>query len=455
MGLATVSEMSSRLLVSVGLLAGIATAQVPPGQYLAAVRAPGGEMYYVDPQTRSNTPLTISTTLVADWPNCVTMTSPSAGFIGTFNNPAIYSISLSGRSVTEKQLNTTTLPTGEVTQIQVVAGTIYFAQPTALWSMPLIGGAPTMLVDMTKVTGWPTSGFLNAMAAGIQYVYLGVWPVGELFVHDVSKKTTTLMLTLPNSKQPATGFSPVNMQLAYPSIVSTQLVCLSLYGDVATVDTKAGKVTQHLYHAVAAGVGGTTYKDSLCENTDTGDWALGSRDGSVDMLVPVGTGQVGRNDVSPVGSGSPLTNNRIVGIWYNPAGASYKAFGAGCAGSGAYIPTSVGRGAPTKGNSGFGFGVDSTRNGTTTAILIIGLNNTSPYPVDWTNFGAPSCFQHTDLLLLVGSTTTGIADGLGSGTVPAPVPKDLTATVHTQWAVFDPANALGIVLSDARTLALT
>jgi len=430
-----------------------ALAQVPKGQYLVTVRAPGGEMYYVDPQARKATPLTISSTLAADWANCVTMTSGTTGFVGTFNNPAVYSITLSGTKVTEKKLNTSALGTGEVAQIAVVAGTVYFVQPTALWSMPIAGGAPTQLVDMTKVTGWPTTGLVNGMAASIRGVYLGVWPVGELFFYDSAKKTTSLMLMLPNSKYPATGFSPVNLQLRSPAIVSTTLMCCSLYGDIVAIDTTNGKITSHLFHKTALAAGSLN-KDSFTENTDTGDWVIGSRDGSIDVFVPVGTGQLGRNDVAGVGTGVTPASNRVVGIWYNPTGASYKAFGAGCAGSGGFIPTSVARGAPAKGNSGFGFGLDGARNGTATAILIIGLTNSSPYPVDWTTFGAPSCFQHTDLVLLIGSSSSGIADGLGFATVPAPVPSNVTATVHTQWAVFDPSNALGIVLSDARTLVL-
>ncbi len=414
-------------------------------------------MYYVDSQTRKATRLSVSTTLAADWPNCVAMTSASAGFVGTFNNPAIYAISLSGTTVSEKKLNTSALSTGEVAQIAVVAGTLYFAQPTALWSMPVAGGAPTLLVDMTKVNGWPASGLVNALAANIRGVYLGVWPVGEVFAYDISKKTTTLLLTLPNSKYPATGFAPVNMQLTAPAVVSTTLMCLGLYGDMVAIDLTTGKVQSHLFHATALATttASESYnKDSFAENTDTGDWVMGSRDGSLDILVPVGTGQLARNDVTGVGSGTPANTNRVIGIWYNPAGAVYKAFGAGCAGSGGYVPTSVARGAPTKGNTGFAFGLDGARGGTATAILIFGINNASPYPFDWTMFGAPSCFQHTDLLLLVGSSSSGVVNGLGLATVPAPVPASLTATVHTQWAVFDPANALGIVLSDARTLVL-
>ncbi|MHC4079379.1 MAG: hypothetical protein ACYST0_13170, partial [Planctomycetota bacterium] len=255
------------LLTSAAATTG-ARAQVPSGQYLTTVRAPGGEMYYVDPQARRATGLTISATLATDWANCVVMTSPSTGYVGTFNNPSVYAITLSGTKVTEKKLNTSALATGEVSQIAVVAGTLYFAQPTTLWSMSVAGGAPTQLVDMTKVTGWPTNGLVNALAASVRSVYLGVWPVGEVFVYDMGKKTTSLMLTLPASKFPATGFSPVNMQLTSPAIVSSTLMCCGLYGDVVAINATTGKVTSHLFHKTAVGAG-TTNKDSFTENTDT------------------------------------------------------------------------------------------------------------------------------------------------------------------------------------------
>jgi hypothetical protein len=456
MHLSPCSRIPVLVLVATTFAAPVA-AQVPPGQYLAAVRAPAGEMYYVDTQTRKSTPLTISATLGGDWANCVAMQTPALGYIGTWNNPAVYEIKLSGTTVTEKKLNTSPIGTSEVVQIQLIGSTLYFAQGSGsesiIWTMPVAGGAPTKLVDLALVTGWRAGGIVNSLAATITDIYVGIWTVGEVYVYNLATKTTKLLLTLPTSKLPSTSFYPVNMQMRAPAIVSKELICCGLYGDVVTVDVTTGKVINHYFHATPAGTGRSTAKDSIVENTDTGDFMLGSRDGAADVLVPVGTGQLGRGDVDDVGSNPTRSGNRVVGIWYNTVGADYKPYGAGCAGAGGYIPTSVARGAPKAGNSGFGFGIDTTRNGTATTLLVVGLTKSAPYPFDLTIVGAPGCFQRTDIVLLIPGSATGIGDGWGSGTIKAPLPK-ITATVHTQWAVYDPTNNFGIVMSDARTIVL-
>jgi hypothetical protein len=238
-----------------------------------------------------------------------------------------------------------------------------------------------------------------------------------------------------------------------PAATSNTLVCIGLYGDVVEIDTTTAKPINHWFHTTAIAASGmSTTKNSAFWNADLESWAIATRDGAVDILVPVGTGQLARRDIDPVGSATTLTDNSVNGLYYNPAGASYPAYGAGCAGTGAFFPTSVGRGAALKGSASFAFGLDSALPGTA-AVLLLGINNSAPFPIDLTTLGAPGCFLRNDIIGLIPAPTTGVANGLGFATVPAPLPN-AAFVLHTQWMVLDKSNNLGLVFSDARTLTV-
>ena len=429
--------------------------QVLPGNYLACVRAPGGEMYVGHPATRMVTPLTIPAVLQTDWANCVWMDTPVTGFVGTFNNPSVYAITITGTTVGSTLLNTSALTGGnEVTQIVRIGSTLYVAQWDKLWAVPVAGGAPVLALDLTTLTGWPTGGIANAIATdGVNKVFLAIWTGGQVYTFDTVTNTGSLLMTLPASKLPSAAFSPVNAQMKFPAPMGILAVC-GLYGDVVLVDTRTAMVTQHWFQPSALGTGHANSKDALFEVRDTGDWAIGTRDGAIDLLVPVGSeGQLARRDIENLGSGATPNLNRVVALWYVPAGASYAAFGGGCAGTGGHLPTSVGRGPATAGNSAFAFGVDSL-NGGGSAALLIGTNRNAPYPIDLAPFGAPGCLLRHDIALALPVTTTGTGPGLGWGTLPAPLPS-VPGVLQTQWVSIDPGvNPLGIVLSDARELRL-
>lgn len=440
------------------LLASFASAQVPPGQYIAAIRnGATGEMFFADPESATSTALTVSATLGADWANCVTMTTPVTGFVGTFNNPAIYSITVTGTSVLEKKLNTNAIGTAEVVQVQHVAGTVYFAQgsatESAIYSVPANGGAATQLVDLTQVAGFPAGSIVNGLAATLTHVYAVVWTAGLVFEYDINAKTTKLLLTLPVSKQVTAGFYPVNCQMQGNPLASKVLAVAGLYGDITTIDVSTGKLIDHFYQATAAGTGRNSLTDSMAENPSTGDWGTGTRDGAINVVLPVDDGQIARAVVDGMGAGATPNLNRVVGIWFNDGGGDYAPIGGGCAGVGGFIPTSTAMGSPIQGNTNFALRVNSTRSGSATALLVIGNTMAAPYPVDLGIAGAPGCMLRTNMLLVIGGTATGITDGFGSGSIKAPLPMR-KANVYTQWGVYDPSNNLGVAVSDCRNLKL-
>jgi hypothetical protein len=430
--------------------------QVLPGSYVACARSPSGEMYLCNPATRSVTQLTIPAFLQSDWANCIVMDTPVTGFVGTFNNPSVYGITIIGTTVTATLLNTGPL-TGpnECTQLVRIGSSLYVAQWDKLWRVPVSGGAPVLALDLTSLPNWPTGGIANAIASdGVGKIYLAIWTGGQVYTFDTVTSTGTLLMTLPGSKLPSATFSPVNAQMKHPAATSGTLAVCGLYGDVVLVDTTTGAVQQHYFQQSAVGTGQSNSKDALIEVRDSGDWAIGTRDGAIDLLVPVGTdGQLARRDLENVGSGATPNLNRVVAIWYSNAGASYLAFGGGCPGTGNFVPTSVGRGPALRGNGGFALGIDSV-NGTGNAAVILGTNRNSPYPIDLTPLGAPACFLRHDALIVIPVATTGTGPGLGWGTLPVPLPNTV-GILFTQWASVDSgANALGVAMSDARELRL-
>jgi hypothetical protein len=460
------------------ILAASLAAQVPPGSYVATVgvgAAPAttGEMYLVDTASRKATQLTLPTELVTGVPNCVLMLTPVNGFVGTQGvngtTPVpgdVFRITLAGTTVTASKLNTSPLGGYNVAQITLVGGNLWFTSADAttasaswgglLYRMPLAGGTPTLVETLNARTDWPSATTTaNALASDGKTVFIACWPGGEIYAHDVATSTSTRILTLPATKlNNTTAFYPVNAAMKYPAATSGLLAVCSLYGDVVTIDVAKKQVVSHWFHTSAVATGMSNSKNAFAENPDHGDWGIGTRDGALDVLVPAGNGHLGRRDVEGVGSSTTLTANSVNGLWYSRAAGDYQPFGPGCPGSGAFTPTSVGRGAGKQGNTAFGFGVDGTLGGTSVAVLILGASNTAPFPIDLTAAGAPGCFLRQDPLLMVPVATGGLANGLGSGTLPVPLPS-VPLTLHTQWAVVDTAaNRLGLAFSDSRTLKL-
>lgn len=448
----------SSLFLGSLVLAASLSAQGKPGQYLCTVgnNITTGEMYLVDPFTKTATQLTLDAILVSEVVNCVHMISPVTGYVGTAGNAtttgSVYRITITGTNVAATKLNTTATAGQNLAQIDRIGSDLYFItqeQTTSslngkLYSMPAAGGPVTELVDFKTITGWPAGALTNALATdGTGKVYVGVWTGGLIYEYDVMSKATKLLLTLPNSKFPATGFAPVHMIHR-----AGKLYVGSLYGDVAEVDIATATTTKHWFAPSAGVATANKYKNSLGIN-DNGDFAMGSRDGALDIVVPIGDGQIARRHVGGVGTNTTPTANSVNGVWFfSPAGGSYVAHGGGCPGTGGFRPTSVNRGALSKGNTSFAFGLDTAKSGTNIAVLILGGTKLSA------DLGFGGCFLRNDpLILLAAATGTGV-DGENQAQIQIPLPKD-PISLYTQWGILDSgANAVGLAFSDGRFLQL-
>ncbi len=434
-----------------------ATAQIQPGGYLVSLSNTTStfhELWTVDSATRKATQLTMAPSVKV---NCITMLTPSNGWIGTVDDPAtVYSMSLSGTTATMTSLfKTATALAGKtnIAQIARVGGLLYFStNPGAtIYSIPVgVGVDPTLVIDLATVTGFPTGGLANAICSdGATKLWVGIWSGGEIFEVDVSSTTPTakLLTKLPDSKLPTTGTSfPVHMHYRAGRIES-----IGLYGDVVVIDPATLKVDGHYFAASPTGTGFVNTKNCGVFNPDSGDYATASRDGSLDHVVPVGAGQIARFDVTGIGGGAMPSNNSTTGIYYNPAGAKYSAYDNGCVGQAGFGPTSVGRGAATKGNASFGFGLDTCPAGQNIAILLIGA---STVKADLGGLGLSGCNLPTvPLLALPVLTSNATANGFGSATVPVPLPNS-SLTLHTQWILFNATTSTFLAVSDGRTLTL-
>lgn len=140
---------------------------------------------------------------------------------------------------------------------------------------------------------------------------------------------------------------------------------------------------------------------------------------------------------------------RDVGI-----GGSYTTFGTGCAGS-AGTATNVSIPVPQIGiTSTIRFAPVATP---AAGILLIGTSNTfsssfGPLPLDLTFLGAPGCLGRV-------SDDAAQFFGFGAGTLDfaVSVPFDpffVGVTLYTQGVLFEPVNALGLVLTDAAAMTI-
>lgn len=470
-----------RILAPTCLLAAIAVAspavaQIFPGHSVATVTVTGvgGEMYDVDHKLATATPLLISPQLVAEVPNCVLMTDPINGFIGTNNaglTSNIFSITIVGNTVTETLLNTTPTAGANCAQLALWGGRVYFCTQNAgligaIQSVPTTGGAVTLDLDLASLGAISLA---NALCEMNNKIYCATFNSGsnaatpcELFEFDPITGGGRLVMNLPQG-----GFAPnatpwnigcVNMRPdpTNPGV----LVIQGVYGEVMKVDPATATVVSQVWTGVhnAAGTGiASRTVNSFDWDPIAQDWVIGTRDGFIDHWV--GAGQAQRT-VAGVGSSATPTQNSIGGLAHMPdiAGSDATYGGDGCPGTGNWLPVNSSQGAPLAGNANFRFGLTSA-NGGDSAVLFIDLQNVvlagMPLPIDLVVIGAPNCWIRTGNMIAIGLPTAGAGEGQGTASLPLAIPAILAGTtLYHQWIVLQtvPTNPAGIVVSNARRM---
>ena len=433
-----------------------------------------GEMYLIDPVALKAQALTLPALANQVGLNSITCVSPVTGYVTTIDGRTtatprsggdLYRYVIAGNKVTLLKLNTQPFTGGNLAQVAQVGSTLYLCTQDSsnkngyLWSVPVAGGAPKLLVDFGKLAGY--TGLTNALVTFKGKIYVATWPSGtplacQIWEYDPATKKVAKVLDLPKGLY-TTYVYPVHMTV---DTKKNQLVVIGLYRDIVYVDPATKKVTQ--YHA--GNLRRSTNKpyyyqmlNSGVYNPDTGDIGLGTRTGWSDLF----TGSHGALDLVPgVGSNPTPAYNSVTGITYFAAGGRCATYGDGGLGSPAtatyrFWPVNVNLGLPFAGGK-FGFHLHGATGGAP-AILFVGASKTSwaglPLPFDLGPLGAPGNLIRCSGEALVTYVTSGTGPGKGQASFLVPsIPVAAKGYfLYSQWLILDKgANTLGIVMSNAR-----
>ena len=480
--------LRSAVLASAALTAALSlpaqTILPGPGKYMASVTVKvyvagklshyKGEMYLIDPLTLKAQALTLPSFLGKVGLNSITEISPVMGYVTTIDGAPgtsppsrgdLYRYILAGTKANLTKLNTKPFTGGNLAQVAQIGADLYVcSQDSAnqngyLWSVPVLGGAPKLLVDFNKIPGY--AGLANALTVFNGKLYLATWPSGkptknQLWEYDPAAKKITKVMELPKGLY-STYVYPVHLTVDQKR---RTLVLIGLYRDIVHIDPVTKKVVQYMAGNHRTSTGKPYYYNFLNSGTynpDTGDIALGTRRGGMDLL----TGSHGALDLVPgVGSGPKSYHNSVTGLAYFPVGGHCVTYGDGGLGSPAaatyrFWPIQVNLGLPMAGGS-FGFHLHNATGGAP-ALLFLGVSKSSwggiPLPFDLGLLGAPGNFLRCSGEAILTLTAAGRGPGKGKAEVRIPsIPLSARgSTLYSQWLILDQgANALGLVVSNAR-----
>lgn len=149
------------------------------------------------------------------------------------------------------------------------------------------------------------------------------------------------------------------------------------------------------------------------------------------------------------GSNNAASGSGAVYVFTAPCSGAIAAYGAGCAGSGGFVPSLAATGCAM--NDGFVTITIGNALGGSVATLLLGIASAS-LPVGG---GCGLLVYPAPMVMIAGIPLGGLGPGMGSISIPSPIPATLPPlTVFVQAAIVDPGNVLGVTLTNGLQLTI-
>lgn len=431
--------------VSVSLLATTAIAQVKPGEALLScpgtIGAVGNSGHLVTYNLTTGAVTRLGGMSTYSMNRGVVLEAADRGFWGGGGSTGhVDRFVISGNNLTVTRWNTTSPTGGDIRDLEVVNGRVYFTcwegstQTNRLYSLPIAQPGPMKLELDLRAAGYVISGPQMAQIGG--KIYMASRNRADIGISIIEFDPATSS----HKKVFERGLTTGHVQG-----VATDGKELFVVGEVARAfafDVKTGMQTRSI---ALAGVGGNARPRNCVYIPETDDLLVSSRNGTLDYYVIDGpinarSPNVGGHAPDIVDFDGPSLFQAALGMDYLPftRSGSFHPTVSGCLGDANRQPTSWAAGnmvwrSPAR------IGVHGRASAP--AILMLGSTGLN---VDLTAAGAPGCFlgQNFDTLFVpLALNATGAAE-LPYTTPPVPF--------YVQWAVFDGSNQLQLSFTETR-----
>jgi hypothetical protein len=353
------------------------------------------------------------------------------------------------------RLTATPVPAGPG-GITRVGDTIYFTSSglfsigefadCRVWRLPAAGGTPVQLVDLAGAGAPGTGGPIVAVGSDLHvFPYLATvgGAAAEHWRIAIPSGVATRVGTLPSSLRLG---NPGRAFAASDAAFDPRTGLIVLAGVTGEVLWRSPGGVDQRHRALPGRINmnsASEFWGAVAIDTDTGGLVFGDKERHLEFLH----GREGRFYLNAMPLFMPSWA-WIVGMGYVPAGPRCAPEGPdGCPEAGGGWPCGYVSERPAAGSPTFALTLESAA---TQAILLLGAQNTSwagsSLPLDLAPLGAPNCWLGTAVDVAIPALGPDPRVGIA---LPA-----IAMTAFAQWLVLDPANPLGIALSEARRLEI-
>lgn len=370
----------------------------------------------------------------------VALQNASTGFWGGGGSTgSVDRFVINGTNLTTARWNTTSPTGGDIRDLEVVGGRVYFA----CWE----GGTQTVrLYSLSTAAAGPVTEELNLRTNG--YI-IGVPRLteagGNIYIaaRNRANGNMTVVEFEPTMKRHRRFFERT-LTIGNIETVTASATELFLIGDVGrafAIDLATGMESRA---AAMAGLGGNFRPRNGHYIAETGDVLVSNRSGGLDYYLIDGPALARSPNAGGHARQIKVSPPAALGMDYLPyaKAGSAKPVLAGCLGDSNRIPTGWAAGSAVA-SQAMRVGVQGKAS--VPAILILGSTSIK---IDLGSAGAPGCFLGTDLAVVLPLAL----DASGLAEIPFTAPP---SGFFIQWAVLDGSNALTMSFSETREVKIT